>query len=1243
MSTIRYCTKCGTLLQPEARFCANCGARAEDAATEANKREISGKGELTLAIENSVPFQNMLTSLLQRKDLQGFRYWRNRLYASRRFDAYEYLAHIVDASVASGVLSHLWWFESEIWECQESLSDIEPSGRPRLHMICETIETCLADALTAIEGFAAYDFQVNIEPSFDDALTDWALDKEQSAQLDQLRKACEAELAENPVTIQRLTEWYSPRRIGQAGAEEAITTVGIPTTDNLAEDVHLRCAEYLLLQLTTLRGCGDTTIAVRAENLAAICASRVSPDDIGYASLTNKSANSRVELPSFVPLTPLHGTISFTNDGIVSLGENASDDRSTAAPTVENADTDTEAAKVSSTIASADASGKSKTEIFHRSQPTILVPENSVPFQNMLKSLLQNKDGEGFRYWRDKLYANHRSDGYEYLARMIDACVATGVLSHLRSFDLAVHAYGGHLSSHVEASRLRRLQGICATIQTYLADALAAIEGFAACDFQVSIRPSFDEALTNWALDDQRSARLEEAQKACEAELAESPIRILSLSDWYSSRRIDEAGTEAAILAVGTPMNDGNSAEDVHLKCALEMLLQHLILRSRDDTAFALRAKNVFSMCACHVRPGNLNYDLIAEYSKKEEIPLPAFIPLTQLDGIISFTDTGIVTLGEDGGAERISTTPGADSICNASNEDIATTVPRVEHRSDSEGSKLLSPAAADELASSFSNLVGLSSIKQSLAEVRSLLSIAEDRRGAGLPSTRLSLHAVFAGNPGTGKTTVARLYARMLQSLGYLKRGHLVEVDRSQLIAEYLGQTASKTLGVLQSALGGVLFIDEAYALKQDKQDTYGQECIDTILKFIEDHRDEFVVILAGYKDQMGELVDSNPGFKSRFAQYLFFEDYTDEQLGTILTRMAQAEGLLVSDTDVALVVEELSRERVGKNFSNARAVRNLFEGAIRRQALRLAALKQAGTVLTKEQLMRLERSDFFDSETEQKGIEPLRELDALIGLAPVKKAVMEYGDLIKISKLRGQDPREVLQPYFVMLGNPGTGKTTVARLMGRIFKELGYLPSDQLIETDRQSLVGGYVGQTAIKTEAVLDRALGGTLFIDEAYSLVGQAVGEDFGKEVIETLLKFMEDNRGRLVVVAAGYDNEMRLFLNSNPGLRSRFTNVISFPNYTSTECAQIFTRMVASQKLVLAQGVSGAISTAFEKLLGAPNWSNARDVRTLLEFVMRCQAERLTSYPDPQINVIGLADLEAAVDRFQREKLAGAAP
>jgi SpoVK/Ycf46/Vps4 family AAA+-type ATPase len=538
-------------------------------------------------------------------------------------------------------------------------------------------------------------------------------------------------------------------------------------------------------------------------------------------------------------------------------------------------------------------------------------------------------------------------------------------------------------------------------------------------------------------------------------------------------------------------------------------------------------------------------------------------------------------------------------------------------------------------------SMIGLEGVKRSVLELKSLVETDIERRRTGLPSAIPSLHAIFAGNPGTGKTSIARIYARVLAQLGYLSSGHLVEADRSTLVSQYLGDTARNTIELLQKSLGGVLFVDEAYSLKQNESDAFGQEAIDTLLKFMEDHREDLVVGLAGYRERMDALLETNPGFKSRFNQYVIFDDYTNEQLEKIMYAMTQSQGFTIAAKNVAEAVELLSRQRSGTNFCNARAVRNILDQAIRRQAVRLAGLKTEGKAVTREQLMTLEYGDLLgDAAVATTSGED--DLNSLVGMESVKRTIREYKNQIAVAKMRGQDPREILQPYFVMLGNPGTGKTTVARIMGRIFKELGYLPSDQVVESDREKLVAGYIGQTAAKTRKLLDQALGGTLFIDEAYGLdVRHDVGaEDFGREAIETLLKFMEDNRGRLVIVVAGYDAQMRRFLNSNPGLRSRFTNIINFPDYSASDCIQIFHGMVSKQGLILGSEAVASLPRMFETLLGAPNWSNGRDVRTFLEFVLRAQAGRIVdSASEP--HVLSEADLAAGLSAMLENKAAGA--
>ena len=457
--------------------------------------------------------------------------------------------------------------------------------------------------------------------------------------------------------------------------------------------------------------------------------------------------------------------------------------------------------------------------------------------------------------------------------------------------------------------------------------------------------------------------------------------------------------------------------------------------------------------------------------------------------------------------------------------------------------------------------------------------------------------------------------------------------------MSQFVGDTARKTTELLQKSIGGVLFIDEAYALKAGRIRTHSaRKRYDTLLKFMEDHRENWSSSLLAMTTKWINCWGQSR-LKSRFNQYIHFDDYNDEQLAAIMISMAAAQGFNIAEDDVTSAVELLSRERAGTNFGNARAVRNVLDQAIRRQAVRIASLAK-GVSHTREQLSALERGDMLGEAALAK-TSGEDELNSLTGLENVKRTIREYKNQIAVAKMRGQDARNTIQPYFVMLGNPGTGKTTVARILGRIFKELGYLPSDHVVETDREDLVAGFVGQTAIKTKKVLEQALGGTLFIDEAYSLTtNRGGGEDFGKEAIDTLLKFMEDQRGRMIVIAAGYDREMRDFLNSNPGLRSRFTNIIQFSDYSTDDCIQIFAALLKSQNLSTMDEATATLATAFDALRQAPNWSNGRDVRTFLEFVLRAQAERVITTASPP-NVIAEADIATGLRVFLDNKNTGA--
>jgi hypothetical protein len=274
----------------------------------------------------------------------------------------------------------------------------------------------------------------------------------------------------------------------------------------------------------------------------------------------------------------------------------------------------------------------------------------------------------------------------------------------------------------------------------------------------------------------------------------------------------------------------------------------------------------------------------------------------------------------------------------------------------------------------------------------------------------------------------------------------------------------------------------------------------------------------------------------------------------------------------------------------------------------------------------------------------EPLPKLEELIGLASVKEWIRDYENRLKVSKRRGDSDLD-LPLNLAMLGPPGTGKTTVAQIMGRIFYDLGCLPTDKLVIARRDMLIGEFIGQTAPKTQKVLESALGGTLFIDEAYSLTPRPKGvshvDPFNKEAIETLVPFMSANKGKLAVIVAGYEEEIQEFLNSNVGLPGRFSNFINFPDYTPVECVEIFNKLVVKKKLRLTAEAAAILPDIFSKLRAAPNWANARDVSTLFEqWTLGAQANRLSKTDDEDLYSITDKDLQSALASFLENKERG---
>ncbi|TDQ50002.1 right-handed parallel beta-helix repeat-containing protein [Actinorugispora endophytica] len=537
-------------------------------------------------------------------------------------------------------------------------------------------------------------------------------------------------------------------------------------------------------------------------------------------------------------------------------------------------------------------------------------------------------------------------------------------------------------------------------------------------------------------------------------------------------------------------------------------------------------------------------------------------------------------------------------------------------------------------------SLIGLENVKHEVKTLINRNQMAKRRAEMGLPTPPMSRHLVFGGPPGTGKTTVARLYGRILAELDVLRYGHVVEVARVDLVSQYVGGTAIKTTEVFERAKGGVLFIDEAYTLSGKKDGggsgpDFGREAIDTLVKLMEDHRDDVVVIVAGYTEEMQGFLAANPGMASRFSRTVEFPNYEVDELVRIVEGMcATHQYELAEDTKTALRAhfEDMHRDAT---FGNGRTARKIFEEMIDRQAFRLGSEPPDNpgdlTLLLPVDLG-VEVSEAGPDGEPTDELTVLRgELDSMIGLGEVKATVNDLANLLVMSNQRKALglPVPSMSHHLVFAGAPGTGKTTIARLYGRLLKTLGVLSSGQVIESARSDLVGRYVGHTAQMTTEVFERAKGGVLFIDEAYTLTPKGGGNDFGQEAVDTLVKLMEDHRDEVVVIVAGYTNEMQRFLDSNPGLASRFSHRVEFGNYSDEELVTIVERMAKSSGYVCGEETLAALAEHFSSVQRDASFGNARYARQVMERMITRQAGRL-------VNMAGAADLEAFTTLFPED-------
>ncbi|MFD7156640.1 AAA family ATPase [Kribbella sp. NPDC059898] len=529
-------------------------------------------------------------------------------------------------------------------------------------------------------------------------------------------------------------------------------------------------------------------------------------------------------------------------------------------------------------------------------------------------------------------------------------------------------------------------------------------------------------------------------------------------------------------------------------------------------------------------------------------------------------------------------------------------------------------PVDGDPIAD-LNAMIGLGPVKTRVHELVAEAQVAKLRIDAGLRLPKPMGHLVFSGNPGTGKTTVARILAEVYRDLGMLSSGHLVEVGRADLVASYIGQTAPKVTEVVEKALGGVLFIDEAYALYNGSGKDFGREAIATLIQLMEKHRDNLVVVMAGYPGEMYELLDSNPGVKSRIRTFVNFPDYTDTELHKIFLHAVEQSGFVLGEGVAGLVLTGLQKVPRAPGFGNARTIRTMLERIATLQAVRLAGLESPSL----EEVRTIEPVDVGNLSEESlrdlpRHRNPQAELAAMTGLTDVKATVQRLAAEAKADVLRSQAgmPPPQRSRHLMFTGNPGTGKTTVARLVAQIYRDLGLLGIGHLVETTANELVGESYGATGPKVKRVVEQALGGVLFIDEAYAFADL---NDMGREAVAMLIKLMEEHRDDLVVVLAGYTEPMERLFGLNPGLRSRVPTTVDFPDYTEPELEQIFSYLATKAGYVPAEGVLERIGPLLRKAQNAEDFGNGRDVRNLFDAVVAQQAVRINALRDPSVEQI----------------------
>lgn len=532
-----------------------------------------------------------------------------------------------------------------------------------------------------------------------------------------------------------------------------------------------------------------------------------------------------------------------------------------------------------------------------------------------------------------------------------------------------------------------------------------------------------------------------------------------------------------------------------------------------------------------------------------------------------------------------------------------------------------------------FDNLVGLHNLKQSLRDFISYLEFVKERKAKGIETNEnISANCIFLGNPGTGKTTVARILGRFFKAIGLLKNGHVVEVDRASLIGEYIGETAQKTEKVINQALGGILFIDEAYSLKRDKNSNdFGQEAIDIILKRMEDYKDKFFVIAAGYPELMEKFINSNPGLKSRFTHHFYFDDYNSSELAEIFKIFSEKEKYSFNEDAEKFLIEKLDSliDNTDGSFGNARFVRNLFSETKIELSKRYHLLEDEekdfyslNTILISDiqsAWLNINNRNNSVVKSNEKIDRYVNEINNLVGLSSVKTTFNRIIASIKVDKLKSEKSISSVHKTYnsIFIAEPGSGTSTVARLFAKSLFASNKLSKGQLIEID-SSLFSGLSKLDAYLTMDELFKKLSGNVILVNDVTASLQCL-KHFSDSLLQYFLKKLYLMNDEVTAILSGTREEIEIIIESFPVLESQFPNKFEFEPYTNRQLLEIALSICQKKNYQLDEGAWQQLLELIDEMRQGKNrnFYNARSIKELLNRAISIQEDRILSMPNIQ--------------------------